>query len=92
MHPVVAARIKKYASGPPKWSVIPSYIKAKMTPSEKKSFQNLKTKEASAEKSFHKYEVQIGKEKVAWKYYGVIFKTIDKLEKFQTMLKKKYSK
>lgn len=88
MHPVVAARIKKYASGPPRWSV----IKTKMSPSEKKSFQNLKTKEASAKKSFHTYEVQIGKENVAWKYYGVMFKTIDKLEKFQLMLKKKYYK
>lgn len=92
MHPVVAARIKKYASGPPKWSVIPSYIKVKMTTGEKKSFQNLKSKEASVEKMFHKYEVQIGKEKTAWKYYGVMFRTIAKLEKFQAMLKKKYAK
>ena len=64
MHPVVAARIKKYASGPPKWSILPAYVKTKMTAVEKKK---------------------------AWKYYGDMFSTISKIEKFQSQLKKRYS-
>lgn len=84
MHPDVAARIKKYASGPPKWSVIP----ANVTPAEKKKFQELIKKEKAAAKMFHKYEVIIGKERQAWKYYREMFSTIAKLEKMQVRIKK----
>ena len=87
MHPVVAARIKKYASGPPKWSVIPERV----TPAEKKTFRTLISKQKKASNMFHKYEVIIGQEKKAWKYYGAMFKAIDKIKKFQSMIRKKYS-
>jgi len=91
MHPVVAARIKKYASGPPKWSILPAYVKTKMTAVEKKKFQDLIKKESAAAKMFHKYEVVVGQENRAWKYYGEMFSTISKIEKFQSQLKKRYS-
>jgi hypothetical protein len=42
---------------------------------------------------FHKYEVKPDQASTtkAWKYYGIMFKTIDKAEKTQKKLKAKYA-
>ena len=50
-------------------------------------------KEREAHAMFHKYEVKPDQASTtkAWKYYAVMFKTIDKAEKMQKKLKAKYA-
>jgi hypothetical protein len=85
--------VVKIPKGPPKWSVLPLYVTSKMTAVEKKAFQALVKKEREAETMFHKYEVKRDQASTskAWKYYAVMFKTIDKAEKMQKNLKAKYA-
>ena len=85
--------VVKVPKGPPKWSVLPSYVTSKMTAVEKKTFQGLVKKEREAHAMFHKYEVKPDQASTtkAWKYYGIMFKTIDKAEKMQKKLKAKYA-
>lgn len=78
-------------TNPPKWSVLPAYVKSKMTATEKKKFDTLIKKEKTYSTTFHRYEVVRGQETKAWKYYGLMFKTIDTIEKLQKKLKTKYA-
>jgi hypothetical protein len=85
--------VVKIPKGPPKWSVLPMTVKSRMTAVEKKAFQALVKKEREAHAMFHKYEVKPDQASTtkAWKYYAVMFKTIDKAEKMQKKLKAKYA-
>jgi len=67
-------------------------VERRMTAVEKKAFQSLVKKEREAHALFHKYEVKSDQASTtkAWKYYGIMFKTIDKAEKMQRKLKAKY--
>ncbi len=83
--------VLKALKNPPKWSVLPAHVKSKMTAAEKKTFDSLIKKEKTYSTTFHRYEVVRGQETKAWKYYGLMFKTIDTIEKLQKKLKAKYA-
>ena len=82
--------VLKALKTPPKWSILPANVKSKMTAAEKTTFQTLIKQEKAYAKTFHRYEVIRGQENKAWKYYGLMFKTIDKIEKLQKKLRAKY--
>ena len=84
--------MKKFPKGPPKWSVLPKIVESRMTTGEKKAFHSLVKKEREAHGMFHKYEVKSDEASTtkAWKYYGIMFKTIDKAENMQRKLTAKY--
>lgn len=77
----------------PKWTILPAVIKNKMSAAEKKAHASLVKKEREAQAMFHKYEVRHDQASTnkAWKYYAVMFRTIDQGEKMVKKLKAKYS-
>lgn len=76
-----------------KWTILPASVKSKMSAAEKKAHASLVKKEREAYTMFHKYEVKPDPASTnkAWKYYAVMFKTIDQGEKFVKKLKAKYA-